>query len=83
MLAQADGYEPDTRTVRTLKDPPACLQLKQQTYSDLVPVELAERMFQLSEELTLPEGRPQVARLADCSLQLTVTDRVLSAARPS
>ena len=77
VLAQADGYEPDTRTVRTLKDPPACLQLKQQTYSDLVPVELAERMFQLSEELTLPEGRPPVARLADCSLQLTVTEQNL------
>ena len=72
VLAQADGYEPDMRTVRELKDPPACLQLKQQTYSDLVPVELGERMFQLSEELALPEGRPPVARLADCSLQLAV-----------
>ena len=77
VLAQADGYEPDTRTVRTLKDPPACLQLKTQTYETNAPVELSERAFQVSEELNLPDGRPQIARLVSCSLTPVVQEQGL------
>ena len=68
VLVQADGYEPQTQTMSVLKDTPACLQLKTQTYETNAPVELSERAFQVSEELNLPDGRPQIARLVSCAL---------------
>ena len=48
VLVQADGYEPQTQSMSVLKDPPACLQLKTQTYETNAPVELSERAFQES-----------------------------------
>ena len=42
-----------TQSMSVLKDPPACLQLKTQTYETNAPVELSERAFQVSEELNL------------------------------
>lgn len=54
VLVQADGYEPQTQRMSVLKDPPACLQMKTQTYETNAPVELSERAFQVSEELNLP-----------------------------
>ncbi|MFR7745461.1 MAG: DUF3794 domain-containing protein [Acutalibacteraceae bacterium] len=60
-----------------LKDPPACLQLKTQTYETNAPVELSERAFQVSEELNLPDGRPQIARLVSCSLTPVVQEQGL------
>ena len=63
VLVQADGYEPWTEEVRALTDAPACLQQKTQTYTNAVPVETAERAFQVSEELNVPEGRAKIVRL--------------------
>lgn len=63
VLVQADGYEPQTQSMSVLKDPPACLQLKTQTYETNAPVELSERAFQVSEELNLP-GRQAADRTA-------------------
>lgn len=67
----------------------ACLQQKTQTYSNAVPVETAERAFQVSEELNVPEGRAKIVRLADCMLQPVVTEQnlvgskaVMEGARP-
>ena len=77
VLVQADGYEPWTEEVRALTDAPACLQQKTQTYSNAVPVETAERAFQVSEELNVPEGRAKIVRLADCMLQPVVTEQNL------
>ena len=77
MLVQADGYEPWTEEVRALTDAPACLQQKTQTYYNAVPVETAERAFQVSEELNVPEGRAKIVRLADCMLQPVVTEQNL------
>ena len=77
VLVQADGYEPQSESTSVLKAPPACLQLKTQTYETAVPVELAERVFQVSEELELPEGRPQIARLVDHSLTPVVQEQNL------
>ena len=65
------------RSVRALTDAPACLQQKTQTYSNAVPVETAERAFQVSEELNVPEGRAKIVRLADCMLQPVVTEQNL------
>ncbi len=39
VLVQADGFEPQTESTRVLTDPPACLQLKTQTYEMNAPVE--------------------------------------------
>ena len=77
VLVQADGYEPWTEEVRALTDAPACLQQKTQSYSNAVPVETAERAFQVSEELNVPEGRAKIVRLADCMLQPVVTEQNL------
>ena len=77
VLVQADGYEPQTQSVSVLKDPPACLQLKTQTYETNAPVELSERAFQVSEELNLPDGRPQIARLVSCLLTPVVQEQGL------
>ena len=77
VLVQADGYEPWTEEVRALTDAPACLQQKTQTYYNAVPVETAERAFQVSEELNVPEGRAKIVRLADCMLQPVVTEQNL------
>ena len=77
VLVQADGYEPQTQSMSVLKDPPACLQLKTQTYETNAPVELSERAFQVSEELNLPDGRPQIARLVSCSLTPVVQEQGL------
>ena len=77
VLVQADGYEPQTESMSTLKDPPACLQLKTQTYETNAPVELSERVFQVSEELNLPDGRPQIGRLVSCSLTPIVQEQGL------
>lgn len=69
VLVQADGYEPQTQSMSVLKDPPACLQLKTQTYETNAPVELSERAFQVSEELNLPRtaGRRSHGWSAVCS----------------
>ena len=77
ILVQADGFEPQTESTRVLTDPPACLQLKTQTYEMNAPVELAERAFQVSEELNLPDGRPQIARLVSYSLTPVVQEQGL------
>ena len=77
VLVQADGYEPQTQSMSVLKDPPACLQLKTQTYETNAPVELSERAFQVSEELNLPDGRPQIARLVSCLLTPVVQEQGL------
>lgn len=75
--AQADGYAPQTETTRTLDAPPACLQLKTERYETAEPVELAERAFQISEELNLPEGRPPIAKLVDYMLYPLVQEQNL------
>ena len=77
VLVQADGFEPQTESTRVLTDPPACLQLKTQTYEMNALVELAERAFQVSEELNLPDGRPQIARLVSYSLTPVVQEQGL------
>lgn len=77
VLVQADGYEPQTQSMSVLKDPPACLQLKTQTYETNAPVELSERAFQVSEELNLPDGRPQITRLVSCLLTPVVQEQGL------
>lgn len=81
VLVQADGFEPQTESTRVLTDPPACLQLKTQTYEMNAPVELAERAFQVSEELNLPDGRPQIARLVSYSLTPVVQEQGWSEVR--
>ena len=77
VLVQADGYEPQTESTSVLADPPACLQLKTQVYETNAPVELSERAFQVSEELNLPDGRPQIARLVSFSLTPVVQEQGL------
>ena len=77
VLVQADGYEPQTESTSVLAAPPACLQLKTQVYETNAPVELSERAFQVSEELNLPDGRPQIARLVSFSLTPVVQEQGL------
>lgn len=77
ILIQADGYEPQSESTSVMKDPPACLQMKTQTYETAVPVELAERVFQVSEELNLPDGRPQIAKLIDHALTPVIQEQGL------
>ena len=40
-------------------------------------MERSERAFQVSEELNLPDGRPQIARLVSCSLTPVVQEQGL------
>ncbi len=75
VLVQADGYEQEEQVQSVLTQAPACLQTKRETYARSVPVELAERAFQMSEELALPDGKPQIDRLVDVRVQPVVTDR--------
>lgn len=74
VVACADSYAPAEQMLCTPAHPPACLQLREQTYSNHVPVALAERVFQLSEELELPEGKARIDRLVNVSLQPVVAE---------
>lgn len=51
-----DGFEPAEQTLYTLTDRPPQLQLREQTYPVLLPVETAEKSFTVSDEITLPGG---------------------------
>lgn len=77
VLVQADGYEPWSEPVSVLKAPPSCIQMKTQTCTSVVPVELAERVFQVSEELKLPEGRAPIATPVACFLLPVVQEQAL------
>lgn len=77
VLVQADGYEPTSEAGSTLQDAPGCLQQKTAVYSSLVPVELSERAFSLSEELVLPEGRSAASQLISCAVNPVLQEQNL------
>lgn len=77
VLVQADGYEQSSEESSVLRDAPTCLQQKTAVYPNLVPVELAERAFQLSEELPLPEGRPAIAQVVNCAVSPVLQEQNL------
>lgn len=77
VLVQAEGYEPMSEASSTLRDAPGCLQQKTAVYADLVPVELAEREFRLSEELALSDGRPAIAQVVSCAVQPVLQEQNL------
>lgn len=52
----ADGFEPAEQTLYTLSSRPPQLQLREQTYPVLLPVETAEKSFTVSDEIMLPTG---------------------------
>ena len=77
VLVQADGYEPDTRTLAQVQGAPACLQMRCETYRDLVPAEIGECAVQVSEELQLPEGKAPIDRMVSCQVQAALTEQSL------
>lgn len=77
VLVQAEGYEPTSEASSTLRDAPGCLQQKTAVYTDLVPVELSEREFRLSEELALPDGRSAIGQVVSCAAQPVLQEQNL------
>lgn len=71
------GFSPASETFFTPEDVPETLQLKQQTYPLLLPVETAERAFTVSEELELPAGKPEIAGICWYTTQPAVTEQKL------
>jgi hypothetical protein len=59
----AEGWNEAEETFPAIQDPPEALQLKKQSYPLLLPSEQAEKAFVLSEELELPAGKPDAARV--------------------
>ena len=66
-----------SETFYTLTQPPAELQVKEQTYPILLPTETAERSFVVDEQLELPAGKPEIEHICWYTAQPLVTERKL------
>lgn len=69
-----DGYEPTEQTICSIQEVPTELQLQQQTYPVLLPMETEEKKFLFSDEVELPQGKPFIATVCSYKTIPNVTD---------
>lgn len=75
---QLSAYDTCEQTLYTLEDQPETLQMHTVEYPMLLPVETAERSFQMTEDLTLPASRPLVGAVYQFTPRLEVTEQRLA-----
>ena len=75
--AEIFGYAKDAMELPLLKQTPKELQLRCSTYPLPLAAETAERSFQVSEELELPAGRPEVEDVIAASVIPEITEQRL------
>lgn len=74
LCCTADGYSAEEETLYTLSAPPKELQMKRRTYPVLLPKETAEKGFTVTDDLTLPSGKPFAAELCCYETVPRITD---------
>ena len=77
LVCELTGYENASQTVKTLKDAPAYLQTKQESYRCTLPREYAEKPFSMTEDLDLTGQEAAMQTIVQYWLSPIVTDKKL------
>lgn len=74
LCCAADGYSMEEETLYTISAPPKELQMRRRTYPVLLPKETAEKGFTVTDDLTLPSGKPFVSEICCYDTVPRITD---------